>query len=244
MTSLRAFTAGMAALAAMSLGLVVSCDDDNNDTQFGQFDGGTAGGTGGGGATGGTGGGGSGGTTDGAAGGSADAGTDAATDAAIPAVTTDAEVVGVVMEANSGEVAAGQLAVTRAQVNGTRQFAMTMVEDHTAANQTLMTFSQNSGITPAPSALRTKVATEGQQTLATLQAQPAATFDQAYLQSQVTMHTEVLMLLDTQLLPVVQNPTLRADLTTMRATVATHLAAAQSLLAGLTADGGAADTGP
>ncbi len=152
-------------------------------------------------------------------------------------VSNQAQVLAVVMEANTGEASLGQLALGRTQGANARQFAMRMVDEHTAANQRLNTLATRIGLTPEDNDLRRQLNAQTQQVAAALNVEPVATFDRAYLQSQVTMHTQVLDLLDKQLLPAVQNGDLRAELTSMRATVADHLAAAQGLLFTL-GDGG------
>src|SRR4051812_49832530 len=51
---------------------------------------------------------------------------------------SDAEALGFALEANSGEIAAANVALARAQVPAVVAFAARMVDEHTAANQRLL----------------------------------------------------------------------------------------------------------
>jgi putative membrane protein len=56
-----------------------------------------------------------------------------------------------------------------------------------------------------------------------------AAFDTAYVNSQVQMHGEALMLLEQRPIPSAQSAMLRSELTAIRASVVMHLAAARAL---------------
>ena len=78
-----------------------------------------------------------------------------------------------------------------------------------------------------------------------LRMRSGASFDLAYVDGQIKMHTRVLETLNV-LLPAVQKDALRADLSTMRNDVSMHQQAAKSLrtiLGGQPADGGTEDGG-
>ena len=115
-----------------------------------------------------------------------------------------------------------------------------MVTDHTTANQNLATVLQQAGITASDSPDRRSVAEDATDTAMMLWATTSAAFDLAYAESQVTMHMMVLQLLDTQLIPSTQSQALKTELQTERATVMTHLTAAQQLQAQLTGGAGGA----
>jgi putative membrane protein len=209
--------------------------------------GGTAGGLGaggsfaGGGSSGGTGGssgssGGVGGSSGSSGGASGDAG---ASDAG---ALSDDQVGGVAFELNSGEAMIGMLASSRAMRAEVKSFASTMVNDHSAAVAKLTALFKATGITPAQSPDRAMVAAEAMATIAMLTPLNGAAFDSAYMASQVKMHTDALMMLDTKLLPAATNAQLKSELTSMRATVAAHLMMAKQIQGG-GSDGGAGDSG-
>jgi predicted outer membrane protein len=165
---------------------------------------------------------------------------DAATDG--PIRLLDPQVLGVMLEANSGEIAAGQVAVTRASMGEVKSFGMRMVDEHGSANEHLAMVIAHMSIIPEDSPVRQMLHAQAGSTVDMLWATPAGTFDREYMTSQVAMHTMVLQLIDTVLMPSA-SANLRADVIAMRDTVVAHLEAARGILAALTADGGAADGG-
>lgn len=171
---------------------------------------------------------GTGGTTDGAAG-NVDAG---------PLVSGDPQIAGVMVEANTGEVHAAEIALGRGMAASVRAFAQMMVTDHSMANQTLQMVLETQGIRMTDSKERVMLSAMTNVTLNTLWAAAPAAFDLDYANSQVTMHMTVLNLLDTVLIPGAQNAALKANLEAERMTVANHLAEAQALVGALTGDGG------
>jgi putative membrane protein len=193
--------------------------------------GGTTGGT-----AGGTANGGSGGTVirdggAGAGGTSADAG-----DAGVVALT-DAQILDVVDVANTGEVAQGQVAVTRGVRADVKAFASDMVTQHGASKTMDVALAKQLSLTLAPSSVTVSLKAESDNIVKLLNAAPAASFDQIYIGSQVDVHRAVLLILDKALIPQADAPTLKTFLTTTRATVAMHLAMAESLAG----DGGMRD---
>lgn len=174
---------------------------------------------------------------------------------------TDPEIAMVLRRANDGEIQQGQLALMRATSPAVLSFAQLMVTDHTAANARQMALYMNRGITPADSDLSrqlVKEATDGLDMLRGVTDNPGNTsdggaqdlggtdggtggpdgglgsaFDRAYMDVQVTMHTRVLMLIDSALLPAARDAALRAELDTTRAAVQGHLNDARDLRARL-----------
>jgi putative membrane protein len=150
---------------------------------------------------------------------------DAARDAAI--ALTEAQVVGIATTINTGEIEAGMLASTKATSDDVREFASMMVTMHGAAN----TRAAALGVAPATSTPMTQLMMMSTATLQALTASPqGAQFDQAYVQSQVTMHQEALTTFDSLLLPNATTPALVSELTRTRGEVAMHLSQARGLL--------------
>jgi putative membrane protein len=238
----------MGALLALAIA-GPSCSDSNNNPSDAARAG--TGGTGGTGGAGGTGGGvGSDAAVDGSADGRLDGAPldgsgDARLDVAVgdgagdaAARLTDTEVAGVMLEANTGEVGAGQVAATRAAAMPVQDFAQRMINEHSAANRSLSMLLDQQSITPADSPVRRMLGATAHDAVDMLWATPAGSFDRVYMQSQVDMHTMVLTLVDTVLLPSVTNAALRGAVMEMRATVVMHLADARALLASGFGDGG------
>jgi putative membrane protein len=128
---------------------------------------------------------------------------------------------------------------SRAQSAPVVQFAEMMITDHTAANVRVAALATRMGVVPQDSAVRTQLHTQAMQVATMLSSiQDVPSFEAAYIQSQVMMHTMVLDLVNGQLLPLAQTAELRAELTGMRDAVTAHLNHARTLQAS-TADGGA-----
>jgi len=145
------------------------------------------------------------------------------------AALNDAQIAAVTSAANTGEVNLGMLALTRAQLPAVRAFAQMMIDMHTAAQtrQNAILDALNLEISANPISMQ--VESDGTQVTQQLNAASASDFDLAYINSQVDIHTKVLNIIDTQLLPNVSSDTLAADLTLTRTEVVAHLAAATVL---------------
>jgi putative membrane protein len=84
---------------------------------------------------------------------------------------------------NLFEVQLGQIAAQRVQDDQIKQFARTMVQDHTKANQQLKQIAQSAGIQ-----VREQLDPVHQAKLQKLQKCPAADFDRKYINTQVAGH--------------------------------------------------------
>jgi len=167
----------------------------------------------------------------------ADGGVDGGLDATgsdAAALLTEAQVVGVAAAINTGEIEAGTLAQTKATDAATRDFASMMVTMHTAAQARQSAL----GITPASSSQQSTVMSMSASALQALQTVPAGpSFDAAYLQSQIAMHTSALEIIDEVLRPSATTAALRSELTRTRGEVISHLSQARTLAG--SRDGGA-----
>jgi predicted outer membrane protein len=173
--------------------------------------------------------------------------------AADAATLTDAQIVGFVVAANTGEVEEALLAVgagdggavepdagfdagpARASDPAVKAFANMMIMDHSMSN----TAVEALGIAPGISAVQTNLHASALMTIAQLTPLSGAAFDLGYMQAQVTAHTTVRDIVRDQLIPGASSAPLKVFLQNMLLpTVEAHLADATSLVASLT-DGGA-----
>jgi putative membrane protein len=183
-------------------------------------------------------------TLDAAVGGTEAGGGDGAgADLAVESRLSEPQVLAVVIEANNGEVAAGEVADARAQDMRAAAFGRRMINEHSAANQRARVLADTLALMPSDSGVRRMLSANAHALVEMLWAQPAATFDRAYVQSQIMVHMQVLTLIDTVLLPSTTTAQLRAELMTMRTAVMSHLTDAQALLPLLQGDGGVAGDG-
>src|SRR5215212_4340191 len=93
---------------------------------------------------------------------------------------------------NMFEIQSSQLAQQKAQNDRVRQFAQSMVQDHTAAGDKLKSMAQGIQGTTVPSSLDQP----HQQMVQTLQSASGPGFDRDYIQMQVTAHRDAVSLFD------------------------------------------------
>ena len=94
-------------------------------------------------------------------------------------------------QGGAAEVQMAQLAQQKSQDAGVKQFAQSMIDDHTPANTKLATLATSKGMT-AP----TDPSPAQQKMLAKLQGMDGAKFDHAYLAGQVKSHQTMLKLFE------------------------------------------------
>ena len=167
-------------------------------------------------------------------------GTAAGGNAGAAVASTDAQIAGIALAANSGEVSEAQLAESKSTNSAVLQFAAMMITDHTAAIGRLQALLRAQDLTTADSAERQKLTATTTQTINTLFGESGAMFDKTYAVSQVTAHQAVLALFDQKLITGAQNAALKSELQMERTAVMTHLTMAQTLVSTLSPDGGTA----
>ena len=156
----------------------------------------------------------------------------AAAEQAAPAPSpalSDAEIAAIVVTANSIDVQYGEIARERATREDVRQFAETMITDHTAVNESAGALVARLGVTPVPSDVSRSLAEQAEQTRAQLRTKSGLEFDRAYIDNEVAYHRAVLSALDELLIPGAQNAELRETLVSVRPAFVAHLEHAESL---------------
>lgn len=151
-----------------------------------------------------------------------------------PIAGTDADVAAIVTQADQGEVQLSQLG-NRARSVAVQQFAQQMVTAHSADLANAQSLFASLGISAsATNATVTALQAQNQTTMTNLNGMNSGTaWDRSFMQAEVAMHQQVLGMLDTMLIPSATSSRLQQFLQTERANVASHLAQAQSILAGL-----------
>lgn len=144
---------------------------------------------------------------------------------------SDAQILTVVTAVNDAEIAAGNFALLRADAPEVRDYARQMVADHTAANQAVASLRATEGLSASGSALVTQVGEEAAAALAALESTPSPAFNRAYIAAQERGHTQILELIDAQLLSDARPSAVRDFLVSARATVVAHRDAARAILA-------------
>ena len=142
---------------------------------------------------------------------------------------TDANIAAIVVAANAIDIENGKLALERASAGSIRQFAQTMITDHTGVNKAAVDLVTKLEVTPVDNPMSTGLVESANATRASLRARSGADFDRAYIANEVDYHRAVLSAIDDALIPGAKNSELRALLVSVRPAIAAHLHHAESL---------------
>jgi putative membrane protein len=136
---------------------------------------------------------------------------------------SDPEVAHVAVTANSIDVDLARFAQTRTRNAEVRQFATTMIADHTAVNAQAAALAGRLGVTPADNAVSQSLVSGAAQARTGLEPLRGPAFDRAYMDREVAYHQAVLDALDGLLIPTSSNADLRQLLVDVRPAFAAHL---------------------
>ena len=153
-----------------------------------------------------------------------------------PATTspvTDPQIAAIVVAANTVDIKAGELAQSKTTNPKIKQFADTMVRDHTAVNKAAVELVTKLGVTPEENETSRSLTSSGEQTRERLGGLTGKEFDIAYIENEVTYHATVIKALDDTLIPNARNAELKALLIKVRPSFVTHLQHAEQLKASM-----------
>lgn len=146
-----------------------------------------------------------------------------------PTDLSDPEVAHVAVTANSIDIDLARLAETRARNAAVRQFAATMITDHTAVNQQAAALAGRLGVTPTDNKVSQSLLAGAAQARKGLEGLRGVAFDRAYMDCEIAYHQAVLDAIDKLLIPTTENAELRELLEKVGPAVATHLAHAKEV---------------
>lgn len=146
---------------------------------------------------------------------------------------TDAQIAMIVVVADTVDVDYGKLAVKKTSNQAVKEFAETMVRDHTAVNDKAIALAKKLGVTPEASDTSKSLTANGKKELEKLKALTGAEFDKAYVDNEVSYHEAVIGMLDNTLIPNTKNAELKSLLESGRPIFVAHLAHAKQLRASL-----------
>lgn len=142
----------------------------------------------------------------------------------------DANILAVMSMSDSLEIAAGQLAKTKAKHADVKKFANMMVTDHTKMKREGQTLAQKANITPTPPTM-VPGASDMTASMDALRNAEGASFDSLYIAQQISMHEMVLNNLNTA---SAQDTSLSGLITRAKTHVQHHLDEARSIQGKLT----------
>ncbi|HKU41328.1 MAG TPA: DUF4142 domain-containing protein [Polyangiales bacterium] len=141
----------------------------------------------------------------------------------------DTQIVQVTQSADQAEIEQAGVARNKARDTRVKAFAEQMFQQHTRSKQESAELARKANLAPEDSRAAAELQAQARTTLQLLRTIDASQFDATYLNSQVQQHTELLKLLDEQLIPSASNTDLKAALRDMRSVVARHLSDAKEL---------------
>jgi putative membrane protein len=146
---------------------------------------------------------------------------------------TDAQIAAIVVAANSVDIEAGKLAQSKTKNKKVKEFADSMVRDHTAVNKAAVELVTKLGVTPEENDTSRSLTTSGEQARARMSSLSGKAFDKAYIDNEVAYHKLVIEALDSTLIPSAQNPELKQTLISVRPSFIAHLQHAEQIQASL-----------
>ena len=156
---------------------------------------------------------------------------------AAPPNLSDPEVAHVAVTANGVDVELAKFAQSRTKTPAVRQFAQTMISDHTAVNAQAAALAAKLGVTPADNAVSQSLQAGAADARKTLEPLQGAAFDRAYMDREVGYHQAVLDAIDKLLVPTTENAELKKLLVDVRPAIAAHLEHAKQVRGQLGASG-------
>lgn len=150
-----------------------------------------------------------------------------------PPRLTDANIAAIVLAANNADIENGKLAESKGTSADVKQFAQTMINDHTAVNKQAADLAARLKLTPAENDASRGLTAEADKTRKEIAAKSGADFDKAYMDNEVVYHQSVLDTIDKALLPGVQNAELKSLIEKVRPAISAHLEHAKTIQASL-----------
>lgn len=144
---------------------------------------------------------------------------------------SDAQIAAIVVAANQVDIDAGKFAAKTSTDPEVKQFAKTMVTDHTAVNKSAVDLVTKLKVSPAENETSRALKAGGDKNLADLGALKGKAFDKAYVAHEVAYHEQVIQAIDSVLIPNAQNAELKALLVKVRPAFIEHLNHAKHLQA-------------
>src|SRR5690242_21900671 len=142
---------------------------------------------------------------------------------------SDPEVAHVAVTANSIDIDAARFAQTRTQNAAVKQFAKTMITDHSAVNAQAAALATKLGVTPKDNPVSQSLLKAAAEARANIEPLKGKAFGKAYIDREVGYHQAVLDALDHLLSPTTENAELKKLLVDVRPAIAAHLEHAKKL---------------
>jgi putative membrane protein len=142
---------------------------------------------------------------------------------------TDPQIAAIVVAANQVDIDAGKFAKTKTKNASVKEFANTMIRDHTGVNAQATALVKKLNVKPEPNPTSKSLTEGGKKNVAALKKLKGAEFDRAYVDHEVTYHEQVLEAIRSTLLPNAKNAELKALIQKVEPAIQAHLDHAKQL---------------
>ncbi|MBX3234381.1 MAG: DUF4142 domain-containing protein [Labilithrix sp.] len=142
---------------------------------------------------------------------------------------SDAEILGVILTVNDGEIQMAEQAAKKAKSADVKQFASMMKTHHGQGLTKTKTTETKTKITHKDSDLSSFLKGDVDKTIKDLKDKEGKDFDKGYIDAQVAAHKAVLTAIDNRLLPGAQNGDVKALVNETKKTVTDHVAKAEEV---------------
>ena len=122
---------------------------------------------------------------------------------------TDPQVAHVAVTANTIDVQLARLALQRASNPEVKQFAETMISDHTSVNLQAAALAEKLGVAPEDNDVSRSLLKDAAQARQKLEKLSAEAFDWAYIERELAYHEAVIDAVTNVLIPATENPQLK-----------------------------------
>jgi len=133
----------------------------------------------------------------------------------------------VAVVANQVDIDAAKLAQEKSKDPAIRDFASTMIADHTSVIEKATALVTKLGVTPKDNAVSQQLQANGQKNLRSLKTKSGAAFNRAYVDNEVAYHQAVISAVEGTLIPQATNAELKDLLQSVLPVLRTHLEHAQ-----------------
>jgi len=151
--------------------------------------------------------------------------------AAAPAAAgpTDPQIAQIVVTANTVDIDAAKWAKAHSKNKDVKEFANTMIKDHTAVNKDAKALVKKLKVKPEESPTSKALADGGKENVANLKKLKGAELDKAYVDHEVAYHQQVIDAITNTLIPNAKNADLKAMLEKYAPAFQAHLDHAKKL---------------
>lgn len=136
---------------------------------------------------------------------------------------TDGQILGVVNAVDEHEIDAANKAMKKKLSTEVGAFAKMLKEQHTMNKETTKKLAKAQKLKAASSPVADSLRAKGKASEKAMAGKSGAEYEKAYVDAMVDGHTEVLAILDTQLIPAASSEAVKSHLTEFRGHVSAHL---------------------